>query len=108
MSIGNIDELDILSYDTEMAYKRIYINAKALIEFFGGATEMAAKFTQFGYEELNRQTIYKWSERGSIPVERWLQAEQIAIKDGTYVDMRKACVVISSPAKHPSNEAEQQ
>ena len=90
-----------------MNYKRIYINAKSLVEFFGGATNMAAHFSRYNFERLDRHTIYKWAERGSMPVERWLQAEHIAIKEGSYADMRKQCVLTTSPVRLLSNEEEQ-
>ena len=91
-----------------MNYKRIKINAKRLIDFFGGATAMSDKFNQFGFESLNRDAIYKWAERDSIPIDRWLEAEHIAIKEGSYVDMRKACIQFTFPSRNPSSVEEQQ
>lgn len=91
-----------------MTYKRIYVNAKALIDFFDGGTELSRLFDKYNFEPVNRNTIYKWTNRGAIPVERWLQIEHIAIKEGTYVAMRKQCIVTYEPPQdfqeHPSSE----
>jgi len=99
MSTTNIDESDILSYIILMTYKRIYINAKSLIDFLGGATNLTHLFKKYNFEPINRNTIYKWTERGVIPVERYLQIEHMAIKEGTYVEMRKRCIVIFKPSQ---------
>ncbi|MES3016192.1 MAG: hypothetical protein V4721_00370 [Bacteroidota bacterium] len=87
-----------------MSYKYIYINARSLVSFFGGAGKLSALFTKYGFEPVKQVNIYKWSERCSIPVDKWLQVEQIAIKEGFYVEMRKASVVIvdqPAPIQYP-------
>ena len=87
-----------------MTYKRIYINAKALIDFFGGGTELSRLFDKYNFEPVNRNTIYKWTNRGVIPVERWLQIEHISLKEGNYINMRKVCVITQCPQLSPSSE----
>lgn len=94
-----------------MTYKRIYINAKSLIDFFGGGTNLSGLFKKYNFEPVNRNTIYKWTNRGVLPVERWLQIEHMALKEGSYVEMRKRCIITYEPTQEPeehlSNEEAQ-
>ncbi len=71
----------------------MYLDVRAIVAFFGGGTAMSALFDKYNFQPVKRAYLYKWVERNSLPLERWLEVEYFAIKEGVYKDLRKVAVV---------------
>lgn len=89
-----------------MKAKLMYLNVRAIVDFFGGGTNMAALFDKYHFRPVPRTHFYKWVERNSMPLERWLEAEYIAIKEGIYKDLRKVAVITKSDPQGPAARAQ--
>lgn len=98
----------ILSYIMQMTNKRMYIDVKAVVLFFGGGTVLSGLFDKYHFEPAPRAYLYKWVERKSMPLDRWLEIEYIATREGVLKALRKA-VIMTEPAQQaqPVQEQEQ-
>lgn len=84
----------------------MYLNVRAIVDFFGGGTSMAVLFDKYNFRPVPRTHFYKWVERNSMPLERWLEVEYMAIKEGVYKDLRKAAVITEWDHPEPSDQAQ--
>lgn len=73
----------------------MHLDVRAVVDFFGGGTNMAALFKKYNFGPIRRGHFYKWKERNSIPVERWLEIEHIATKERVYKQLREIAVLTS-------------
>lgn len=71
----------------------MYLDVRAIVDFFGGGTSMAVLFDKYNFRPVPRTHFYKWVQRNSMPLERWLEVEYMAIKEGVYKDLRKTAVI---------------
>lgn len=99
-----------------MTKKRMYIDIKAVVDFFGGGTVLSGLFDKYHFEPVPRAYLYKWVERKSMPLDRWLEIEYIGTREGVLKSLRKAAIItepaqlvrfVQARAECPSSEAMQ-
>lgn len=69
---------------------------------------MAALYEKYDFQPIPRTHFYKWVERNSFPIERWLEAEYIAIKEGVYKSFRKAAVITKRTHPEPADQEQEE
>ncbi len=70
----------------------MYIDVKTVVDFFGGGTMLSKLFDKYHFESVPRSYLYKWVERKSMPLDRWLEIEYIATREGVLKALRKTVI----------------
>lgn len=89
-----------------MTKKIMYLDVKAVIDFFDGGTNLSRLFDKYNFKPVKRAYFYKWAERKSMPQGRWLEIEYMAIKEGVYKELRKVAVL--TVWDHPETSGQEQ
>lgn len=63
------------------------LDVSAVISAFGGVTALTERMQGAG-NALSGKTVQKWRERGTIPMDRWLELTALAELIGLGLDLR--------------------
>lgn len=68
-----------------MAYK---LDIPGVVTFLGGPKQIEEDSKALGDEPISAKTVQKWRERGSLPLERYLQLHTLAEHQGKRLEIR--------------------